>query len=137
MILWTELEFILVQFIMLDGCQRLIAQFFATYLQSCTWPGRKGSHPEQDVATPSPSRLPDKDQAQLDKFATYQFGDTFVPWLQKCCDCVLASLLMYHNDIVRKLGPDHAVACTLVENCLMHGISKALIKRMARASDCW
>jgi hypothetical protein len=90
-------------------------------------------HPEQDVATPSLSCLPDEDQAQLDKFSTYQFGDTFGPRLQKChnChNCVLASLLMYHNDVIRKFGPDHAVPHTLVENCLLLGISKALIKRM-------
>jgi hypothetical protein len=44
---------------------------------------------------------------------------------------------MYHNDMVKTFGPDHAVPCTLVDNCLMHGISKASIKIMGAliASD--
>jgi hypothetical protein len=98
-----------------------MAMVYATNAHAATISPLALAVPEQAVATPSLSCLPDEDQAQLDKFATYQFG---IPLAHGCKSA--ATVRLHHCWCTT----DHAVPCTLVENCLMHGVSKALIKSM-------
>jgi hypothetical protein len=86
-------------------------------------------HPEQDVATPSIDCLPDGVRPRLNNLALNLFQDTF-EGLKELSDCVLASLLMYHDDVVSKFGNKHVIARTLTDNCQLVGIEKAEMKRI-------